>query len=186
MASQPNGPLVDNSAGRSEYKNRLWMFSPYDQMIMHCDDPDRMRGYSGAFSRDYRCAPHCCRRRCVCIPSDQDVAMKTTRINFSSPRSLLSTPADRDIWESSGAGLCNAPGVQHEGLPSEMPATAALNVFTKVASFSEWFFTLQKYLESYKQEPISIAKPADWFDFDEYNRIQLPTVSLLRQPSMHA
>lgn len=35
---------------------------------------------------------------------------------------------------------------------------------------------LQKYLESYKQEPIGIAKPADWFDFDEYERIQLPTV----------
>ncbi len=54
VSSQPNGPLVDNSPVRSEYKNRLWMFSPYDQMIMHCDDPDRLKGYSGAFSRDYR------------------------------------------------------------------------------------------------------------------------------------
>lgn len=56
VASQSNGPLIDNSADRSEYKSRLWMFSPYDQMIMHYDDPERMKGYSGVFSRDYRCA----------------------------------------------------------------------------------------------------------------------------------
>ncbi len=99
---------------------------------------------------------------------------------------LLSTCADRDVRESSGAGLRDAQGVQHEGLPSALRASAALNGFAMIASFSEWDFVPQKYLESYKQEPISIAKPADWFDFDEYNRIQLPTVSLLRRPSMHA
>mmetsp|Transcript_9612 Transcript_9612/g.28943 ORF Transcript_9612/g.28943 Transcript_9612/m.28943 type:complete len:198 (-) Transcript_9612:175-768(-) len=100
VASQPNGPLVDNSADRSEFKNRLWMFSPYDQMIMHYDDPERMKGYSGIFSRDYRLVHGFATRR-----------------------------------ESN----------------------------------------IKKYLESYKQEPIGIAKPADWFDFDEYERIQLPT-----------
>lgn len=35
---------------------------------------------------------------------------------------------------------------------------------------------LQKLLEAHKLEPISIAKPDDWVEFDEYERIQLPTV----------
>jgi hypothetical protein len=38
-------------------------------------------------------------------------------------------------------------------------------------------YLLQKLLEDHKLEPISIAKPDDWVEFDEYERIQLPTVN---------
>lgn len=100
VAGAVNGPLINNAHNRNEYETRLWMFSPYDQMIMHCDDPVRSTGYSNVFSRSYK-------------------LMQGFRV-------------DRK---------CN----------------------------------VKKLLEDHKLEPISIAKPDDWVEFDEYERIQLPT-----------